>query len=140
MIPLLIVLVLLAYATICDLKTREIPDWISLAITATAFVGSLSGWLGIDLLMVFAGGALAIVLGVVLFHFGRLGGGDAKLIFALGFLLGPAGLIILLIVMALAGGVLAIVAVCRRQSDFAYVPAITLGFMGYLATVVWVVS
>ena len=130
-----IVFLLLIVATACDLRTREIPDWISIAIAILAVGTAATGWLGIGLLLVAMGGSLGLAIGYLLFRFAELGGGDAKLIAALGMLVGPVGLLIVLFGMAIAGGVLSLVAMFRGQRDYAYVPAITAGFMGYVGLV-----
>lgn len=126
---------LLLVATAHDLRTREIPDWISIAMASLAVVSSVTGWLGIGLVWVAIGGALGLIVGYLLFRFAKLGGGDAKLIAALGMLVGPIGLCIVLFVMAVAGGVLSLVALLRGQRDYAYVPAIAAGFIGYVGLV-----
>lgn len=126
---------LLLVATAHDLRTREIPDWISIAMASLAVVSSVTGWLGIGLVWVAIGGALGLIVGYLLFRFAKLGGGDAKLIAALGMLVGPIGLCIVLFVMAVAGGVLSLVALFRGQRDYAYVPAIAAGFIGYVGLV-----
>ena len=130
-----VVLALLIVATICDLRTREVPDWISIAIALIALAAAVMGWLGIGVGWVVAGGFVGLVVGYALFHFAKLGGGDAKLIAALGLLVGPVGLLILLFGMAVAGGVLSLVAILRGQRDYAYVPAITASFVGYVGIV-----
>ena len=130
-----IVVLLLLVATFFDFRYREIPDWISIAIAAVAIVASLVGWLGIGLAWVIAGGVVGLGIGYGLFRFAKLGGGDAKLIAALGLLLGPIGIMILLFGMAIFGGVLSLVAMVRGQRDYAYVPAITAGFVWYLSFV-----
>ena len=126
---------LLLVATVCDFRSREIPDWISIVISILAIVSSAAGWLGIDLLWVFAGGCVGLLVGYCLFRFAELGGGDAKLIAALGLLLGPVGIFILLFGMAIFGGVLSLVAILRGQRDYAYVPAIAAGFVWYVSFV-----
>jgi len=126
---------LLLIATICDFRTREIPDWISVAIATIAVVASIAGWLGISLTWVIAGGIVGLLIGYGLFRFAQLGGGDAKLIASLGLLLGPAGIMILLFGMAVSGGVLSLIAIRRGQRDYAYVPAITAGFVWYVGIV-----
>jgi prepilin peptidase CpaA len=131
----ILVLALLLVATVCDLRTREIPDWISIAIALIALGSSALGWLGIGLGWVLAGGLLGLTIGFTLFQFAQLGGGDAKLIAALGLLVGPVGLLIMLFGMAVAGGVLSLLAILRGQRDYAYVPAITAGFIGYVGLV-----
>lgn len=131
----LFVLSLLAIATVCDLRTREIPDWISMTIGGVAVIASLLNWWDLAIVWVFAGGVLGLVIGCSLFRFARLGGGDAKLIIALGMLVGPIGLWIVLFGMAIAGGVLSLVAIVRGQRDLAYGPAIMAGFISYLGLV-----
>ena len=85
--------------------------------------------------MVVSGGVLGLSIGYGLYRFARLGGGDAKLIAALGLLVGPVGLLIVLFGMAIAGGILSLIAIYRKEKDYAYVPAITAGFIWYLALV-----
>ena len=126
---------LLLVATICDFRTREIPNWISIAIAIIAVTASSTGWLGIGLSWVIAGGIVGLMVGFGLFRFANLGGGDAKLIASLGLLLGPAGIVILLFGMAVSGGVLSLIAMLRGQRDYAYVPAITAGFVWYVSVV-----
>ncbi|GAA5505420.1 A24 family peptidase [Novipirellula caenicola] len=126
---------LLLIASVCDFRSREIPDWISIAIAVVAIVASLAGWLGIGLMWAVAGGIVGLLLGYGLFQFAQLGGGDAKLIASLGMLLGPAGILILCFGMAIAGGVLSLIAMLRGQRDYAYVPAITAGFVWYVKIV-----
>jgi len=132
---LLAALLLLLVATVCDFRTREIPDWISIAIAFVAVTAASAGWLGIGFLLVVSGGALGLSIGYGLYRFARLGGGDAKLIAALGLLVGPVGLLIVLFGMAIAGGILSVIAIYRKQKDYASVPAITAGFVWYLALV-----
>jgi prepilin peptidase CpaA len=122
---------LLAIATWHDVRTREIPDWISLAIVVwavgTAAVGwQLAGWLALA-----AGATLGFALTAPLFWLGGVGGGDVKLVAGLGACLGPWGLLQTLFWVAVAGGVLALFAKWRKQADFAYVPAILAGLVLY---------
>ena len=128
-------LALLAIATACDLRMREIPDWISVAIGIVAIISSLTGWPGLSIGWVLLGGGTGWLIGYALFRFANLGGGDAKLIAAMGLLVGPAGLLIVLFGMAIAGGVLSLIAFARGQRDYAYVPAITAGFVGYVGLI-----
>ena len=130
-----IALLLLLVATICDFRSREIPDWISVVIAVVAIIASAAGWLGLGLPWVVAGGIVGLLVGYSLFQFAKLGGGDAKLIASLGLLLGPVGIFILLFGMAISGGVLSLVAMLRGQRDYAYVPAITVGFIWYVGIV-----
>ena len=129
---LLLALLLLTVAAVIDLATREIPDWIPLAIVSTVVVSAFLGVAGIRWWMILSGMALGLGLGWLMFHWAHFGGGDAKLIIAVGAVLGPLGLTIALFWMALAGGVLALIAMARGQRELAYGPAIALGYLGYL--------
>jgi len=129
---LLLPLVLLAVAAVIDLNTREIPDGITVALLLFAASGAYFGWVGIRWWMVLSGLLLGLLIGWALFHFAEFGGGDAKLIAGVGAVLGPVGLLFVLFWMALAGGVLALIAMLRGQRDYAYGPAILLGYVGYL--------
>jgi len=125
-------LVLLLIAAAFDLRTREIPDWIGIAIIVLAVIGMVFGLDGIRWWSVLGGGLAGFGIGYGLFRFANLGGGDAKLIGAIGTLLGPIGILIVLFWMALAGGLLALIAAARGQRDYAYGPAIALGYLAYL--------
>ena len=128
-----LLLVLVVVATICDLRDREVPDWISLTILAWAVLATTLGWTTGGWLGLVYGFSLGLVLSASVFYMGGLGGGDVKLIAALGAAVGPLGLLVVLFWMALTGAILALVAISRGKKDFAYVPAIAVGLMVYLA-------
>ena len=126
---IIVALLLILIATVCDLRKREVPDWISIALLLAAIIATTlrvgeTGWLGLAV-----GLALGLAIGTALFAWCGLGGGDAKLIVALGAVFGPLGLLSLLFWTALAGAGLAVVAHTRGQRDLAYVPAIALGLL-----------
>ena len=125
-------MVLLLIATWCDLRTREIPDWISVALVLMGITAAGFGWAGVRWWMVLSGLLLGFLIGVAFFHFAGFGGGDAKLIAGIGAILGPVGLLFSLFWMAVAGGVLALIAMIRGQRDYAYGPAIAAGYIAYL--------
>ncbi len=122
----------MAVATLYDLRSREIPDWISVtlllwAIIATSFALDSASWLGFV-----SGGACGLLVGLPLFAAGAFGGGDVKLVAALGAALGPVALVSMLFWVAVVGGLLAMLAMVRGKRDLAYVPAIALGLLIYL--------
>ena len=122
-----VALIFLSIAVVTDLKTREIPDWVSLAILA---VGILDGWFGGGLACWndrLYGLGLAAVGCTALFYLGALGGGDAKLLMALGLVVGWRPLLSILFYTAVIGGVLSYIAMRKGARDLAYAPAIALG-------------
>jgi len=128
-VMLVVPVCLLLIATICDLRTRTIPDSISVAlllwaIGAAWFSADGSTWASLGI-----GALLGLVAGALFFALGGLGGGDVKLLTGLGAVLGPIALLNVMFWMALAGGALAIVAQFRGRRDFAYVPAIAVGLL-----------
>ena len=115
-----------------DWRRREIPDAIPLLLLAAAGVGSALGttsvtWLG---LLVGLGGGVA--LGCLGFATGVFGGGDAKLIAALGAAVGPAVLALTLGFGAIAAGVLAWRARQRGERELPFAPALAVGFAACL--------
>lgn len=129
---LLVPMFLLIIASGIDLKTREIPDLTTVALLTFAIAAAIFGWAGIQWWMVASGGSIGLVVGFLLFRFAEFGGGDSKVIAGVGAVLGPAGIWIFLFWTALAGGLLALVAKFRGQRDYAYGPAMLLGYTGYL--------
>ena len=129
---LVVPVVLLLIATWSDLRTREIPDWISVALVLIGITAAGFNWGGVRWWMVPSGLLLGLLIGLALFHFAGFGGGDAKLIAGIGAILGPVGLLFTLFWMAVAGGLLALIAMIRGQRDYAYGPAILAGYIGYL--------
>jgi prepilin peptidase CpaA len=94
-------------AAITDVRTRRIPN----VLTATALLAALAlralhG--GPALLVGVTGAAVALLLLLPLFAMGGLGGGDAKLLIAVGAFLGLDGFLIALLATAVAGGAMAL--------------------------------
>ena len=116
-----------------DLKTREVPDWISLTLLGVAVAGKVLGFQAIGWLSMGAGLVIGFGLGGILFQLKVMGGGDVKLIAALGAALGLPALLVTLLWTTLAGAVLALVSLVRGKQDLAYVPALALGLAIYLA-------
>ena len=100
--------VLLLAAAVCDLRKREIPHWTVIAIGLLAipfwFAEGLAPWPDIALQV----GVAAVIFAAfaAAFAFGWMGGGDVKLLTALALWLPWKAVILMLVIMALAGGVL----------------------------------
>jgi prepilin peptidase CpaA len=118
-------LTLVAVAT--DLRRREVPDWVPVSIFVWAIVGRAFGACPLAWGTLFTGGLLGLVASALVYARGGFGGGDVKLIAALGAVLGPWLLVQMLFWMAMAGAVMALVAAARGERSFPYVPAIAAG-------------
>ncbi|MCL4848619.1 MAG: prepilin peptidase [Acidobacteria bacterium] len=119
-------------AAVIDLRTREVPDAISLGVLVWALCATALGWHDVGWLGLGAGAIVGFGLGALLFWLGAFGGGDVKLVSAIGALLGPFGLLAMLVYVAIAGALLALVALVRGQREMAYVPAIAMGMLAFL--------
>jgi prepilin peptidase CpaA len=99
-----------AFAAAMDLLTMKIPNRISvvmvLAFFPLALLAGLGAW---DLLHHVEAGLLMLLLGVLLFIPGWFGGGDAKLMAAIGLWIGLENLFAYVFYVALAGGMIAAV-------------------------------
>jgi prepilin peptidase CpaA len=118
-------------ATITDLHSRRIPNWLvgPFLLSGMATAAVLHGWSGI-------GNSLSgILIGAGVFGLfawrGGMGMGDVKLCAAAGGWLGPHQLFIGLVLTAIAGGLLAIgwVLVNKRARAIPYAPAIAAGML-----------
>ncbi|CAN5268084.1 hypothetical protein BH18GEM1_BH18GEM1_04540 [soil metagenome] len=102
-----------ALAVWWDLRERRIPNALTLAgCGAALLLRATQGLepLGAGVVGLLLGLGLALPLVVA----GGLGGGDAKLLAAVGAFLGPANLLVAALITALAGGLLAMVAAVRN--------------------------
>ncbi len=106
-----IVILFLCWAACSDLASRVIPNRLSLSLALLFFVYALAGpvYLDIALHLIWGGGSLLALL--PLFAFGKMGGGDVKLISATALWCGPITGPEFLVVTAFAGGILALVAI-----------------------------
>jgi prepilin peptidase CpaA len=96
-----------------DLRTRRIPNALTLgaALSAMAFSGA---GLGASGLMTAAGGwLLGVVLFFPFFALGGMGAGDVKLLGAIGAWLGPQAVLYVALYSAMAGGVFAVAVALR---------------------------
>jgi prepilin peptidase CpaA len=102
-------LVVVGVATITDLYSRRIPNWLVLPywLAGIVFRGVYFGWHGVWQSL--AGAGVAIGIFGVFFLLGGMGAGDVKLCAAVGAWIGPAQTLFALIFTALAGGVIVVV-------------------------------
>lgn len=103
---------LVILAAIFDLRTRRIPNWlcaagflaglalhISLFRSATIWIGAREAILG---------AGLALLIYIPLFALKAVGGGDVKLMAAVGCIAGPKAFIAIFLITAIVGGVMAL--------------------------------
>lgn len=109
------VLLLLYVATI-DVATRLISNEICLVLALLGIVGQLASPMQVAQSLIVA--AILFLLLLIVYVRGWLGGGDVKLLVALAVGLPLIGVVQLLIVTALAGGVLAVVHLMMRQLPY----------------------
>ena len=100
---------------VTDVKSRRVPNLLTAPaiVAGLALHSALDGWRGLEYSL-FAG---LICGGIffVLFLTGGMGGGDVKLIAAVGCLAGIAHIQFILIFTGLAGGVMALVLIAKRR-------------------------
>ena len=113
-VPQVVALAVALAACATDLRVRRIPNVLTLGAALVAFGYHLmaGGWAG--LLGSLGGWGVGLVLFLPLFALRGLGGGDVKLLAALGAWLGPGQTLWLALFTALAGGPLAVAVALSR--------------------------
>ncbi|MEO9463632.1 MAG: prepilin peptidase [Marinomonas sp.] len=132
----------LLYAAFTDIKSRTISNRLNIAIAIGAplfwWASGVDLWPGVALHLGVAVATFAVTSG--LFALRMMGGGDVKLLTALALWIEPSWFLQLIVIMALAGGVLTIVMgayhFMKRQRDKLAVPyGVAIAFAG-----LWVLS
>jgi prepilin peptidase CpaA len=99
-----------------DLRTRRIPNYLTLGTAVSGLVYNLivHGWSGL------LGGLLGLIVGfaflILPYIWGGMGAGDVKALAALGAWLGPGETVYLFCYMGIAGGLLALGFMCWKGS------------------------
>lgn len=112
--PTIVVLGIAAAAVFFDVRTRRIPNALTLgaALAALAFAGIHAGWSGVETAA--AGWVVGTAIFFPFFALGGMGAGDVKLLAAVGAWLGPINAILVAMFGSIAGGVLALVVALAR--------------------------
>ena len=105
---------LLVLAAIEDMWRLKISNWICAAIIVAAFVAVILAGPVAELWQNVAVFAALLVVGTPLFAYGKMGGGDVKLLAATGLWFDLAGAGRMIVAVMLAGGVLAIIILLLR--------------------------
>jgi prepilin peptidase CpaA len=104
---------LLGCATWTDLRTRRIPNRLTLGILLAGLV--LAGFGGLDsFAQSVLGAGLGLALAVVLYGLGAMGGGDGKLLIGVGAFFGHERFVGALLLIAVLGGLLGVFEAVRR--------------------------
>ena len=108
--------VVLVVASGIDLRTRRIPNWLSVPFLLSGlFVPAIGGgWTGLQ--TSFAGFGLALLLFGLPCFLRAMGMGDLKLAAGVGAWIGPSQFWLAFIVTAIAGGMIAVAYVVRHRS------------------------
>ncbi len=102
-------------STILDLRTRRIPNWLTLSLTACGLTLAALQVSGLSLIGALAGFGLGLVLMLPGHVVGATGAGDVKLFAAMGTVLGPSGIAVAFFYTTIVGGVLALVVAVNRR-------------------------
>jgi prepilin peptidase CpaA len=105
--------VVVVVAVFKDVKNRRIPNWLTASGLAAALLLRLV--MGRESLVDgLSGAGLAALVSIPFFAIGALGGGDGKLLIAIGGFMGPSRMVGALLIIALVGGALAVFDAYRR--------------------------
>ncbi len=98
-----------------DLRTRRIPNWMTLPGAAIGFMLQVwqSGWNGAWASL--AGAALGLGLFIAFYLLGGMGAGDVKLFGAVGAFTGPQALILVFVCTGLLGGIVGVLLAASRR-------------------------
>jgi prepilin peptidase CpaA len=115
---LIILALMLLPAAVTDLKSQRIPNKITFPalIIGIIFNTWFHGFDGLFYSLQGMGIGLAIFL--VPYFIGKMGAGDAKLMAAVGAFLGPKGIFIAFIYIAIAGGIYSLLLILFRRKQF----------------------
>ena len=118
---------LVAAAGWSDLRTRQIPNWLTVSgaiigFALQTFYGGLSGAVASV-----EGAVLGLGIFVALYIAGGMGAGDVKLFGAVGALVGPQSLVLVFVLTGVLGGLAAVVAMIAHRKAIPYGAVIAMG-------------
>ncbi len=129
----------LIFATLTDLRKREIPDALSACLLASALLAKCLGWHPVSWTGILIGLGVAFLVSFALFAMGGLGGGDVKLLAALGATLGWPTLLPFALLTGVMGGVAALIMHRKQEAELAYAPVMLAGLLGLLP-LLWIAT
>lgn len=127
-----VLIALCSFAVYLDVLHKKIPNWLSLGGVLLGVVGSAL-FLGFSSLPSSSFGLLyAIVLGGIFWALGMWGGGDHKLFMAVGAFMGWPAIFFVSIIMAISGGVEALILFLIKKRSMPYSISIFAGVVFYI--------
>lgn len=114
-----------------DIKTQEVPHWIwiSFALIGITLRASFPGYF--FLAGVF-GFVFTLVVGTAVYYFGFWGGGDAKLLWALGWLMGPQVIVFTVLLLAFSNLYALVVWLRTGKTTAPLLPIFVIAFLASL--------
>lgn len=111
----MILIALVITAAIWDLRLRRIPNWLSLSgiLTGITLKSFLFGFTGLKSSL--SGMAAGFAIYFVLYLFRAMGAGDVKLMAAVGAFVGPGNWMVIFLITALLGGIIALSVLAWRK-------------------------
>ena len=110
------ILVAVVVATVADLHSRRIPNWLVFPLLFGGIAASVFDATAVTFGVSMAGFGLGLGIPGALWWLGGLGAGDMKLIAAIGAWIGPDQLLVALVVTGITGGIMAVLwALCYRR-------------------------
>jgi len=105
---------LVVLAAFLDLRSRRIPNWLTVSgvVVGLSINTYLIGWAGLKMSLL--GLLLALLVYGLLFALRAMGGGDVKLMAAVGAFTGPQAWLSIFAITAVIGGVLAVITLLTR--------------------------
>ncbi len=102
-------------SAVVDLRTRRIPNWLTLGVTGCGLALAAFQVSGLSVMSALAGFGIGLLLMLPGHVVGATGAGDVKLFAALGTVLGPTGIAVAFFYTTILGGVLALVVAMNRR-------------------------
>jgi prepilin peptidase CpaA len=110
--------VILIVSAVIDLRTQKIPNLITYPAMVIAFFYHGTFWGGNGLLFSLTGWSVGIALLLLPYLLGGMGAGDAKLMGAVGGMIGAKGVFYAFLCTAIVGGIYALVLILMRRTYF----------------------
>ena len=101
-------------SAVVDLRTRRVPNWLTLTITGLGVSLAAAHLTTVSVAGALGGFAVGLLLMLPGHIVGATGAGDVKLFAAVGTLLGPAGIGVAFVYTAILGGALAVLVAMSR--------------------------